>query len=519
MVKQTVAVGVRCVAAAFGAASMFASVAFSQPLNQSVQELIAQRKLSAGDRVGVSIVRLGKDGTGDRVLADVLASRAFIPASNQKVFSTGAALLVLGPEFTFRTEFQLDGDRLIIKGSGDPSLGDPELLARSPAKLTVPDLLNAIVGSVKKAGVERLSEVVVDDRVFDRQWIHPQWPTRHLGESYGAQVAGVNFHANVLAIFPTPAKQRGAAPSLRLEPDVGFLRIDNLARSVPGEPNTVGAERVSDQNAFRVKGEVGQSGQSAVEVPLNDNATFFGKVLAEHLQKQGVRVERADGAKGEQAVRMVAEGETFENAKTLVVVTTPISDVVKRCNTASMNLYAEALLKRTGHEFAGRNQPGSWENGATALRTLLSQRLGPSFASGTIISDGSGLSEANKVAPATVTRWLSMMAAEPSIGPVYLASMATPGEGSLRTRFGRSGLKNSLQAKTGFVNGVSCLSGYVTHEKSGVRVAFSILCNDVPRGERLNNAIELQREIVKEIDEWVTRQASRVEAAAPEGGR
>ena len=64
-----------------------------------------------------------------------------VPASNQKVLTSGVALLVLGKDYQFRTEFRLSGDRLVIVGGGDPAFGDPVLLEKSKAKLTVPQLL------------------------------------------------------------------------------------------------------------------------------------------------------------------------------------------------------------------------------------------------------------------------------------------------------------------------------------------------------------------------------------------
>jgi len=478
-----------------------ATTAVAQELTDDVQRLINKAKLT-NERVGVSIVDLGDpSSTSQRVLAGINSAKAYTPASNMKVLTSGAALLTLGKDFTFKTEFSLfdapSGKVLLVKADGDPSFGDPEMLAKSAGKLTLDSLLASIVDAIKKSGVSDFHELVIDDRVFDRTLVHPNWHARHLTEWYGAEVSGLSFHANVLAIFPAPAKSKGVPPILRLEPSVSFVEIENLAKSSPGEPNAVDAERTSDDNRFRVRGEVGQAAQGPLEIPIHDPSLFFAKTLAEELAKSGIRVS---------SVRTASPNDFFspDSTRSLAVVTTPIADVIKRTNTNSMNLYAEALLKRMGKHVT--KEPGSWSNGSAVLRMTIAERLGPSFAADTVVADGSGLCDENKVAPATITKWLAFLASNKDTSSIFLDSLATPGEGSLKTRFPKGSLKNSLQAKTGYINTVSGLSGYVTH-KSGRRVAFSILCNDVPRGDRLNNAIELQRDIVKVIDAWVSRQA------------
>src|SRR2546425_2260215 len=81
-------------------------------LNAKVEAAAANHKF-AGARIGVSILDLD---TG-RALADIHATDALTPASNMKLLTTGAALLVLGKDFVFKTELIMDGSRLVIRGS------------------------------------------------------------------------------------------------------------------------------------------------------------------------------------------------------------------------------------------------------------------------------------------------------------------------------------------------------------------------------------------------------------------
>ena len=498
-----------------GGLALTPGIALGQPLNDEVERLMSKAKLSP-DQVGISIVELGKSVGAEVVLADIESSRPRIPASNQKLLTAGAALLILGKDYTYRTEFQMVGDTLVIKGSGDPSLGDPEMLNKSSSKLTLPDLLAAITGAIKQAGVTKVTEIVVDDRIFDRTFVHSTWKAKHLTEWYGAQVAGLNFHANVLSVFPSPVNKRGADPTYKVEPETDFIEIENSAKSLPGEPNAVDIERLGEADKYRLKGSVGQSAQGPIEVPMHNNPLVFGRVIAEQLAKQGVSVGSGEKA-GIKAVRAVNLDEMFENPRVVAVVTTPLVDVVKRCNTVSMNLYAECMFKLIGFEAAGRRQSGSWDNGAFALRRQISDRLGPEAAAGTVISDGSGLSVNNKVSPRTMPRWLALMAGDAQASDPFLKSLATPAEGGLRKRMGKTQLKNSLQAKTGHIDGVSCLSGYITHESSGTRVAFSFLTNDLNKGDKLGASMEMQIEMVRVLDAWLTKRCKEGKQAAAGG--
>jgi D-alanyl-D-alanine carboxypeptidase/D-alanyl-D-alanine-endopeptidase (penicillin-binding protein 4) len=483
-----------------------AAPAAAQALNDDIERALAKNKFSA-ERVGVSVVELSPSGAITSVLADLSAARAMVPASNQKVLTSGVALLVLGKDYQFRTEFRQSGDRLVIVGGGDPAFGDPVLLERSRAKLTVPQLLATIVQAIKDGGVASVSEIVIDDRVFDRSPRHPTWDARHLDKDYCPEVAGLSFHANLLSIFPAPARAKGQPAVIRLEPEAAFVEVENNAKTAgPRDPNTVRAERGPGSPAgvyrFRIMGEVSQPLSEPLELPVTESPTFFGMVLAEELAKAGVRVGTPGARSGAQAVRLAAEDEDLGPGRSLAVVTTPIADVLERCNTNSVNLYAECLVKMVGHQVT--REPGSWKNGPEVVRMYLAQRLGPEFAASTTIVDGSGLSDDNRVAPATITRWLAMMASDTANAQTYMDYFASTRSPSLRMKkMARVGLRSQIQCKTGHINGVLSLSGYLT-SPTQERVAFSIIYNEF-KGYRGAEAVDMQEDVVKAIDAYLTR--------------
>ncbi|HYE61506.1 MAG TPA: D-alanyl-D-alanine carboxypeptidase/D-alanyl-D-alanine-endopeptidase [Phycisphaerales bacterium] len=491
-------------AAAAATMMVLAGTALAQPrsLNDEVSRSLGGMRLGP-TQVGISLVDLE---TGDE-LADVHADVALTPASNMKLLTTGAAVSVLGPDFTFKTEIIRDGTRLIVRGAGDPALGDPLVLQECQPKLTVGDMLGALASAVAKSGMTEVTEIIVDDRVFDRELVHPSWPVNQLDRPYCAQVSGVNFHANVLSFFPGPGIQgAGTPPVYSTEPEAPWVRVDVRARTIVDGKNSAWITREAGEDRFALRGDVRFQTQQPIDITLQDPAMFFGRLLAHQVSKAGVKVSQ--GASG-MNVRLAQPQESLAGGRAIAAVHTPIADVLRRCNADSENMYAEALLKRVGH--AVTKDSGSWNNGGSVLRMVIGQKLGPTYAASTTISDGSGMSRGNQVSPATFTKWLGEMAEDAKVCEVYTESLARPGMGTLRNRFKDGKLKNELRAKSGYIDGVRCLSGYVINPSTGRRVAFSVMVNDIKTDDQTRDALRLHEAVVKIADQWLTQKSAQPE--------
>ena len=474
-----------------------AAVAQSRSLDAEVERLIASKRLGNAT-VGICI----RDVDNATSLAGVRENTPMTPASNMKILTSGAALMVLSPSFSFRTELIQDGDRLIVRGAGDPALADPEVLDSMSPRMTVGDVLDALAGAAAKAGITSARELVIDDRVFDRQFTHPSWAADKLDKGYAAQIAGLNFHANVLAVFPRPAQTIGAPPAYAIQPEAPWLRLENKARTVAAGKNSVWISRDGNTNRFTLHGDVRFPVQVGAEITVNDPPRFFGSILASELEKKGITIGAAPSAPGTEpaAVRLAEGADPVSGGRVIAAVSTPIAEVLHRCNTDSANLYAESLLKRIGNTVT--HESGSWANGAAVLRMLLAQKLGPDAASSVIIADGSGLSREDAVSPGVMARWLEVLARDPQLCDTFTNSLAVPGKGTLKTRFQGARLKNQIFAKSGYINGVRSLSGYVVNPESGRRVAFSVIVNDVNDGQAAA-AKELHEDVVRLCDRWL----------------
>lgn len=482
---------------------MAQGAAFAQALTDDVQRLVNKGRFGQAV-VGVSIVDVT---TGD-VLAAVNSNRAMTPASNQKLLTSGAALQVLRPEFEFRTELVLKDGRLILRGSGDPALGDPEILKRSEPPMNVDSVLEAMARAAIRGGATSVTELVIDDRVFDRQFIHPDWPERNFSQPHSAQVAGVNFRVNTLAVYPRPNPEGdGTTPSIAMEPSAPWIRIENRARTVTRGQNTIGFSRHMGTNDFVLTGSVRYPSKAPIEATIDTPPLFFGQVLARRLSDDGVTIGGSSSAGGDlhTSVRLANSDEDFGGGVVLAVITTPMAEILQRCNSDSENLFAESLLKRMGHEVS--RAPGSWSNGTAVVRMVLSEKVGPQVAAATVIADGSGISRNNAVSPSTLTRFLDVMASDSKLRGAYISSMAVPGSGTLKTRFNGVKLTNSLHAKSGFINGVRALSGYVVDDDSDHVVAFSVMINNITTGDQTTSSITLHEDVVKLVDSYLTKRA------------
>jgi D-alanyl-D-alanine carboxypeptidase/D-alanyl-D-alanine-endopeptidase (penicillin-binding protein 4) len=102
------------------------------------------------------------------------------------------------------------------------------------------------------------------------------------------------------------------------------------------------------------------------------------------------------------------------------------------------------------------------------------------------LDDGSGLSAGNLVAPAAFVQLLQYMARHPKAAPFLAGLPRAGGPGSLRTRFVGTPLQGRVAAKTGGIQRVNTLSGYV-ERADGSRLAFSIQANShtVPNQQML----------------------------------
>lgn len=456
-------------------------------LRSDISRILNDKYLAKAE-VGVAVARLSDSKAAPALLVQVKEAKPLIPASNLKLISTGAAVDRLGADFKFTTSLLSKNGDVYLIGDGDPTLGDVEMLKK--AGWNVDTVFSMWAEELKRKGITSVGNLIVDDSVFDEQFFHPNWPLDQAHKRYVSEVGGVNLNANCIDFYLRTGGF-GATVDFTTVPDTRYASIANTC--VFGDRNAVWLSRHLSGNDIVLRGETNASNREPISVTIHDPALFAATVLRETLVKNGIMVNGSvmrDRTAGATARR---EGQAM-GWKAIAAIQTPLATVLARANKDSMNLYAEALCKRTG--FAASGEPGSWANGTAAMEAFLAACgvAGEQFS----IDDGCGLSKENRISAEAIVRVLAHFHAG-NDAELYRNSMAISGiDGTLDNRFRSGTLRGRVFGKSGYVNNVSALSGYV-HARDGEWYAFSILMNDVPSGTN-HRAKEIQEKIVEAID-------------------
>jgi D-alanyl-D-alanine carboxypeptidase/D-alanyl-D-alanine-endopeptidase (penicillin-binding protein 4) len=497
--------------------SLFLSLLLATPLAavgpDNIDVRVADVVKTAG--LGKTVVGLyAVDLDSGNVLVRSGQDEPMMPASNLKLVTTAAALATLGPDFNFETKLILinppkEGAAaqtdavLLVKGDGDPAFGDDAILRQHGNQVgDVEALIQLWVDAVKKASIKKVSRIVIDDSVFDTTFVHPTWPADQLNRWYCAQVAGLNFYTNCLDVYPVPSATPHDSPFVRVLPEAPFVPTTNIATTGTGD--TFWISRKIGTNELTFRGSVKNKRVQPVNVTIHDPPIFFGRLLADRLSKAGITV-------GE--VSRPTPQDVFGQGKGLHTIRTPLNLVLARCNKNSQNLYAESLFKRIGFKATGA--PGSFENGAAAVRIFLQKQIGTAAAN-VRTADGSGLSRDNRVTAHIMVDVLAAMHKDAKLYKAYRQSLSIAGtDGTLDDRM--KNIKGRVYGKSGYISGVSCLSGYyiapspkpaankgaapdpASDADDGHVIAFSFLFNEVRPG--LDVVLRLQDNLVRVLDE------------------
>ncbi|MCS7301933.1 MAG: D-alanyl-D-alanine carboxypeptidase/D-alanyl-D-alanine-endopeptidase [Candidatus Kapabacteria bacterium] len=389
-------------------------------------------------------------------------TKAFVPASLVKLITTAAAFELLGPDFRFTTRVYLDGrlrqggdfeGNIIIRGSGDPSW--------SEAFGTWPDSVFAQwCTGLDSLGITTVrGNIIADDSYFDAVRYGPGWMWDDFGMPYSPPISALAAHDNCMRLQLQPGTVPGAPVSVRVLRGSSHARINSELITAPSDALVdVVPVREYGTGTIELIGSVPLANDTAtgavdIEVPVDNPAAYVGALFREFLNRRGIRVRGS--------VLTASEwGEPIPYNRLPVVggyTSLPLRTLVTVMNHTSHNLCAEMLLKTIGKESSGS---GSFESGIEYIRSMIQRNGLPS--DDIQLSDGSGLSRLNLCTPVFFARllwylWRSRWRND------FVASLARPGDyGTLRTRLVGTLAEKSVVAKTGTLNNVSNLAGYVT---------------------------------------------------------
>jgi PBP4 family serine-type D-alanyl-D-alanine carboxypeptidase len=397
-----------------------------------------------------------KSLTSGQTLFEHNAQSLFIPASNEKIITSVAALSLLKRDYRFKTEFFSGGGisqgvlhgGLYVKGYGDPTLGEPHL--------------GFIVYQLKKRGVTEIKgAITVDDSYFSPERRAEGWKAEWVNDFYSPPISALSFNYNTIEVN-VRAGAAGQKPRIDILPKGSNIKIINNA--VTSSKQGALTTNWQGPDTITIGGRLKPKASVVLKIPVNSPELLTGNVLKTALEEAGIKVSGP-----------VVAGETPRWATVFYThFSEPLSSIITEYNKNSVNIIGENLLKTLGAEFKGA--PGSWESGSLVISEFLN---GIGIKNGFRVVDGSGLSLLNRVSPETLADILSYAYTNRLIASDFIDSLPIAGvDGTLKKRFKESNIQGRVMAKTGYLKDVRALSGYV-FTKQGDVLVFSILDNGV----------------------------------------
>lgn len=480
-------------------------------LKKQIEEIVSQPDLARGF-LGVEIVSVR---TGKPIFS-LNAEKMFTPASNTKLFTTAAALALIGPEYKFRTTLETNGSLdkygrltgdLVLVGRGDPSLSGREMPynMRTQRDADPMKVFEMLADEVVQKGVKYIDgDIVADDSYFAFERYGEGWSQDDLVWPDGAPVSALTVNDNVIFIQILPGARAGDKAFVSITPFADYYTIDNRLLTTPaGTGRKIYINREPGSTTLTLWGTMPMDDAGVNEgLSIEDPAEFAANLFRHLLEVRGVTVY------GKQRTRHtdLASLSTF----TSVVIASnsrggddrsltspvgplvlaeyqspPLSEDVQVVNKVSQNLHAEILLRLLGRE---KGTGGTVQAGLEVLRGFLNNAGIPG--DDYLFYDGSGLSRQNLVSPRAVVDLL-IYAKSQAWGKEFHDSLPVAGvDGSLADRFKDLAPTAHVYGKTGSLGGVKTLSGYAVTAK-GEEIAFSILANNYSvSGKHVNDLID-----------------------------
>jgi len=455
------------------------------------------------------------------------ADKLYIPASNTKLFTTAAALALIGPEYRVRTTVEsatvpdkygrLSGD-LVLVGRGDPNMSGRTLPynLKTQRPLAPAHVLEEMADQIVAHGVKVIDgDIVGDDSFFVYERYGEGWSQDDLIWEWGAPVSALAINDNVVYVNILPAERVGDRAFVGIAPFAEYYHIENRVLTTPAGtgPRKVFIQRQPGANRLEIWGNIPQDDPGAGEaLAIEEPAEFCARLLWELLAKRGVVMYGKTRARHTAMASLGTISVTTNvpmgggtdvpspqqpTAPAPVVLaehdSLPLGLDISVINKVSQNLHAEVLLRLLGRE---KGTGGSVVGGLEVLRGFLAQAdVRPEEYS---FSDGSGLSRQNLVSPRAVVKLLRFAATQ-TWGKEFADSLPVAGvDGTLASRPKPSAPEALLRGKTGSLDHVNALSGYITTAK-GEHLVFSIMANNHTLAHKKAN--EVVDEIVREVEQ------------------
>jgi D-alanyl-D-alanine carboxypeptidase/D-alanyl-D-alanine-endopeptidase (penicillin-binding protein 4) len=464
----------------------------------------------------------------------------FQPASNAKLFTTSAAMALLGGSATVETKVvgrgqwqgaaKLTGN-LVIVGGADANLNGRELpyvsaverAARRKAGVPAPPkadalrYLAAMADQVAATGLKEIQgDIVGDDTLFPWEPYAPDWAIDDTTWYYGAPVSALMVDDDQIDVVVYPGKAVGEPPRVTVtpaEPAYYALDLSGLKTGAAKSASHVDFDLPLGSRTLRIYGSLAvDAAPDAEGIAIHDPAVYAAMAFKQMLEARDVTVSGT--ARAEHRAASTAQEFLSESLKPLHSLIldegavggygagrSPMLYSCDHCDPATLPVERE-LARHTSPTLAedivltnkvSQNQHAELMlhrlgvvlgaegaangSGAEGVRVVRQFLVQAGLDPGDFVFyDGSGLSGHDLVTPRATAQLLRFAATQPWFA-AWKASLPVAGEdGTLAARFPKAPLKDHLFAKTGTLGEARALSGYV-EAASGQTLIFSVMVN------------------------------------------
>lgn len=427
-----------------------------QSIEGNIKNFI-NKNIKGGTKYGLTVYSTNKNKPVVKINSEI----PLIPASTNKLFTTSIALLSLGKNFEIKTEILTDDNNfedgtidgnIYLKGYGDPTFTSQNLFE--------------MCKQIKEKNISSITgDIIVDDSYFEETVFRNEWIEEENISVPLPAISSMTIDRNTIYLTVKGSHIIGKKAIID-----NINNIENSYLTIINNTKTQGRRiRISAKSIFEngkekivLSGTIPPRRVTDVKVFLKNPSLFAGFLFESFLNELGIKVKGS-----------IRIGKTKNSMTRLAVNKTPLLELIKPINKHSDNFYAEHLFIIIGANFA-KGQGSAFDAARTIISYLKNNGIyEPDFS----IVDGSGISRKNSASTGLLTNLLLQVYLNPNIFNDFYNSLSIPQmDGTLSERFPMLFPQNRLRGKTGTLNGVTSLAGFVT-AKSGDLLIFSINFN------------------------------------------
>ncbi|MGC1182588.1 D-alanyl-D-alanine carboxypeptidase/D-alanyl-D-alanine endopeptidase [Legionella sp.] len=418
------------------------------------------KKVNPKVNLGIVVVDL----TSGETLYRRNANHLFIPASNMKLFSEAAALMVLGPDYHFKNQLSISSGKIqngVLHGniylqlSGDPSFSRENL--------------KKLVSSLKDLHINTIQgNLYIDSSLAVVDAYPPGWLAADLSYSYGAPNAPVIIDANRLTVTVNPGARSGDPAMVEVDDGGAAITVNNQV-TTKTSANECGVGFSLDQdNHLIARGCVGVD-QWAVQqrMAIKNPLAYTQGIIQNDLAQANIQLN------GQIQLGKTPTGTVLIATNYSKALSELMADTLK----PSDNLYADSLYLHAAAKLNG--SPVNWNEAEPFIKKFLQAQTGIDFKNA-VFADGSGLSRHSLVTPEQTLSLLQFLYQRFPLSYEYISALPVSGrDGTLQKRFRTPTQQGFVRAKTGTMTGVNSLSGYL-YTSNGHTLGFAMYINRRP---------------------------------------